>query len=1196
MSYTPIQPSLPPQGAVHVTFRSPSERPSLAQPASNPSMVIDVDNSSAVDTVRALLATDFTADKGSWIFLVSTLLRDMQTGLQNTEDLHRFNHLSPADQHNLDCFSQTMGTIFQYITQYNSAEWVTCASCIAHHRLPVNESTWQSHLLACAQDVKAARSTALNDAIRNAHSLIDAWVAGERTAAHDTAINNLVAENPKFISAHLISDDRVAEWSHRIREAMMVFLNDANTDVAASALPQPICDRLQAECQAKLDQAESDACVDAKRLYNSELARRQSTAYTDAEAAFAVWKSTVCKPEFQAKEEAYRIEKLQLLDAEKHAMIIQADELKEQQRLAVIWQIINPSKPAEARKAGRQKKRADPTKGSRTSSCAPSRTPSPSPSSRATDKTPTKADFAPGKQAPTSDIPMEESVRDRFAMSPVPGTGQTTKDSMWAPTEVPMAQDAALAPQPSKSSIRATAVEQAVAPVRPDPVDTASQPNPTEVANDVARPVPAANPALTTYGQPATPSPVAQPSDMELLLQRLLQSAMAPVQAAVADVASRLTEIEKDRDWCPKRDNKDMDLGMDPFTLAPGTPSADRHGNLWAQHANKFPGYSRLTEALTDGVEDRIRAEDEFASSPVATELLGTPAQPDLPNGVHPFFFELAHGLMQDNFLWPNFAVNPQITETDVAIDCADTWDEFAQKIHARPGVVPPPRDLHPPFFTFCRNCISEQFILSGTTLGLLGGSMWPSLPDVPSCAPVSDHARGRARPSVAQTTVAAGGRAPLPIDAPSSSESASSTSPAHEPGWHVAGKKGKGKLSWAAVAAPKPLDLPVQTPHTLEPVPITRNHALTGFITRPQLADLPKATIVDLFNSRFPSSPCIPARASKDTSITMYLARAQEPARPPQPAAKARRPVSRTEFTLGLKGTRPAHRGAQRDAAGLVRQVQSLVQASGVKDVAQLIGGRWSSQSPDNFILVFNGNPIYESVLKLTHIFQCVFGTDFALTPARGYTRVVMNSVPTLRNTPSDPLPSAQSLRDELDRNDSCQNMIIFGDPYWLTARTAGAQHGSISFAFLDKDGSKLQRLIRNPPFLFGNRTTKVRKYISHPLLLECLHCHRLGHLAQRCSVPSTRLVCPICGQNHKEEDHTAKCPNVAKHVGMACSCPPVCINCIRAKKSAQAKGHRAASLSCPLRSNFRSVSPPARISSGDAGANPHAAQIVDL
>jgi len=157
-------------------------------------------------------------------------------------------------------------------------------------------------------------------------------------------------------------------------------------------------------------------------------------------------------------------------------------------------------------------------------------------------------------------------------------------------------------------------------------------------------------------------------------------------------------------------------------------------------------------------------------------------------------------------------------------------------------------------------------------------------------------------------------------------------------------------------------------------------------------------------------------------------------------------------------------------------------------------------------------------------------------------------------------------------------------------------SHHGSISFAFLDEDGSCFQRLVRNPPFLFGNRTTKVRKYISRPVLLECSHCHRLGHTTQRCSLPKTRLVCPICGQNHKEEEHTAKCPNVANHIGTACSCPPVCINCNRAKKSHQAKGHRASSPSCPLRSNYRSASPPARASSGGTSASQSAARIDDL
>jgi len=161
--------------------------------------------------------------------------------------------------------------------------------------------------------------------------------------------------------------------------------------------------------------------------------------------------------------------------------------------------------------------------------------------------------------------------------------------------------------------------------------------------------------------------------------------------------------------------------------------------------------------------------------------------------------------------------------------------------------------------------------------------------------------------------------------------------------------------------------------------------------------------------------------------------------------------------------------------------------------------------------------------------------------------------------------------------------------------ARAEGSCHGSISFAFLDEDGSRLQRMIRNPPYMFSNRTSKVRKYISHPLLSECMRCLRLGHTEKRCCSPPSAIVCPICGNGHKEEEHAAKCPNVAKHVGVACTCPPVCINCVCARKPT-AKGHRAASASCPLQSAFRSIPPHARVSSRDASASMTAAHTDNL
>jgi len=181
---------------------------------------------------------------------------------------------------------------------------------------------------------------------------------------------------------------------------------------------------------------------------------------------------------------------------------------------------------------------------------------------------------------------------------------------------------------------------------------------------------------------------------------------------------------------------------------------------------------------------------------------------------------------------------------------------------------------------------------------------------------------------------------------------------------------------------------------------------------------------------------------------------------------------------------------------------------------------------------------------------------------------QVVLNSVPTLLEDSSSSLPSSHELHAELARNDVLKGLIMLGDPYWLTARKVGSCHGSISFTFIDPDGSHLQVIMRNPPFLFGNRTTKPCHYVSHPLLSQCDHCWNLGHQSLGCCHPESTLVCPLCGGKHKGDDHPAHCPNTGKHMGILCTCPPLCINCRCARKPVG--GHMALSLSCPLHSNF--------------------------
>jgi len=402
----------------------------------------------------------------------------MRNGIRNSmhQSISKFQDLTPAEQANLDSLHLAILAFDVFLSncQSNPDEWTTCHGCIQTYHLPVDKASWEANLIACNQMIQAAQETIINEKVRDAMTLINNWVTGERIAAHNTAINNLVSSNPSSFTHQFITDDQVAEWSRRICEAMIEYLNGTLIEDATCTLPPVTRDRLAVECQAKLDQAESDACAEAKRLYDAELACRQAEAYADAKRDFEFWCDNIHTPVFQAEEEAFRAGKLRELDATKHLMSIQAEVAKEAACLATARSITTPSKLSESCRMAHQKRRADPTKAS----CSVSRVSSPTPSLRAADKMPTKADFTVGKQATIISQPStEESVEDLSKMSPVLAMGQTTKDSMWAPPNVPAVQGAAPALAPGES--RMLEMELVLEPDSLTSADTALPPAPT---------------------------------------------------------------------------------------------------------------------------------------------------------------------------------------------------------------------------------------------------------------------------------------------------------------------------------------------------------------------------------------------------------------------------------------------------------------------------------------------------------------------------------------------------------------------------------------------------------------------------------------------------------------------------------------------------------------------------------------------
>jgi len=242
--------------------------------------------------------------------------------------------------------------------------------------------------------------------------------------------------------------------------------------------------------------------------------------------------------------------------------------------------------------------------------------------------------------------------------------------------------------------------------------------------------------------------------------------------------------------------------------------------------------------------------------------------------------------------------------------------------------------------------------------------------------------------------------------------------------------------------------------------------------------------------------------------------------------------------------------------------------------------------------VLTFNGNLSLDKVLCLRSTFVQVLGPHYSIVPSRGYTQVVLNSVPTMRDTIGAPLPSAMVLCAELACNVGLKDLVLLGNPYWLTARHPNARHGSISIVFLDQDGSRLKDIMCNLPFMFGNRMSKPRKYKARPLISQCDCCWMLGHTSAHCPHPKDTVVCPICAGQHAQNEHHKKCQAISKHTEVYCTCPTVCINCRRAKKPAQ--GHSALSLSCPLCSKFQSPIAHSGVSSDEEmkGANTMASQ----
>jgi len=311
MSFTPINPNnLPLDGTAHTAFQALSNSltlPLLTQPKPDPSIVMDIDHSTAIDTICHLLQSDFTDSRAAWLHLMASLVADACNGVLNTictTSIDRFQDLTPSEQCSLDSLKGAIESFDTFFTdiQENPDAWVTCIGCMQSSLLPVDIMAWDMNLTACNGMIQAAHETIVNKYIRNAHPIIEAWVTGKRIAAQDTAIAHLVSNHaPDFSS--LISDPCVTEWAHHLLKAMRHHFSECLLDDTSSTLPQHIRDNLDACRSSKIDKVKRDASKEARHTYSAALQNLQAPALEEVWQGFETWKTDVLMPEWQAKEE-----------------------------------------------------------------------------------------------------------------------------------------------------------------------------------------------------------------------------------------------------------------------------------------------------------------------------------------------------------------------------------------------------------------------------------------------------------------------------------------------------------------------------------------------------------------------------------------------------------------------------------------------------------------------------------------------------------------------------------------------------------------------------------------------------------------------------------------------------------------------------------------------------------------------------
>ena len=1048
-----------------------------------------------------------------WLRILSTLLVDFHNSIRVTHGNSlfpaAFADLNTHKQPHIELLNLTLSSFSQFFTDYKAdpKAWDICLRCLEECHIPIDNAKWGLVLKSCSQNIRAAHSTIVNNAIRTLHQEAEAWRLNQSERLCNDFIRFLtdsgtdvleVSADPRFkawintTGTRLQSQLRSALANTTITEILEPWATAAFDDAKAQQVivldqRRKELERITAEEISKAKEAaQIRATVEAKAFFGQQLDIRTKQSLSD-----------VLKLEAELREAA-EVE----ISAFKHALKIQVEERKKKLHSSLIPTSSSPSSISSQPVVctNRPRKHVDPTSR-------------PLPRSRSTSCS--RPESRPPGWSPDMATPRASSVTE------LPPTRALTEPALGLSLEPPPTNVSVGPPSNSWEEAMMKVDETNLVPVE-------YPPNPSALEIPGLPDSVAASPQPPQSAGPSASAVATDPATSAVL------SAIERMSSQLSSITSRLDKLEQP-------------------SIAPYLPSrlAGTSASIWAPPCSHCPTPGdQVFVPCDESWDDSELPMWEYSNAPFTGDFNMTLDDP----------FASSHLEPADD--WPESYLKSLYKDRFRIAPSSAFTDGQKTDVRALPGIFQLFTDHeHLPFNQALDGATISRFwkfrdfhlnnLSSAAAEKRLDHTATGSVPPFP----------GRA-PSQPPTTTLNPVQPPTPPeDDPSLPWFVMGKGGKGKPLSFAAAAAPKPKAG--TTAAPS-IPIPLQKPRDLTRAELDGfscdqliNAIESRFNSRVQVRTASKKAYIDAYLRQL--------RAEPQGFIPMLQAAPP----PPQPQRPKPRPVVTSEFTVTMNPSTVALRGPKGDPAAIVRSLQTAIRQSfqGNKPSVTLLSGRWSSQLLSNFVLMFAGQPSNDAVFCLRSVLLSPFQPGASLVPQWGYTRVIVHSVPIVLDDKGS-RPLSDDLVSELSLNEACKGLRVINPPKWLKT-TIGPEkiQSSIIFSFLDEDGSRLARLTASPLFLFGSPCA-AKLFNSLPLVCQCDRCHRLGHSADRCHQPKDVIICFICGNRHAAKDHAFRCPTSQTHTTQRCSCAPQCINC-RAVHF-PAAGHLARDLSCPLRKKF--------------------------